>query len=218
MYVELASIDARADSDDPAHVENVLVCNGKGRPGTTPSRAVPSCVHSVRRLLATFSMFLYLNEDKPFIYRPVGRTGPVWASRLFAVPTVGTLWSRAWRRDPRWLGKARETWSTADQPGWVWSGSTCTGTSLHLEEERRWFILRDKYWLCFQCLHLDSFPALRLYCSCLVRRTQRDKQWNIPKDRKEAKNLCRVSVFMLIYVTGRFIQEHWWRTYKRLYV
>lgn len=69
MYVELASIDAnfvrclsipfcqqslvgilvtnhisfvRLGPDDPTHVEEALVCNGKGHSGTKPNRARPT--------------------------------------------------------------------------------------------------------------------------------------------------------------------------------
>lgn len=66
-------------------------------------------------------------------HRPEGRTGPVRVCHPVAVPTAGTPQSQVWHQDRRQLGTARGTWPTAGPPGWAWSGSTCTGTTHHLQ-------------------------------------------------------------------------------------
>lgn len=81
----------------------------------------------------------------------------VQVSRLVAVPTAGTLQSRAWRQDPRRPGKARETWPTAGQPGWACSESTCTGTTRQLEGEKK---KDDLFWV----KNSDSCLSLQEVC------------------------------------------------------
>lgn len=53
-----------------------------------------------------------------------------------AAPTDGTPLTPAWHRGPQQPGTAWGPWSTAAQPGWAWSGSTCTGTTPHLQGQK----------------------------------------------------------------------------------
>lgn len=53
-----------------------------------------------------------------------------------AAPTDGTPLTPAWRQGPQQPGTAWGPWSTAAQPRWAWSGSTCTGTTPHLQGQK----------------------------------------------------------------------------------
>lgn len=80
---------------------------------------------------------------KSLFYHPGGKTGPIRAYPPVAVPTDGTPQIPVWRQGPQQPGTAWGTWSTADQPGWAGSGSTCTGTTLHLQGQKSRIIYRD---------------------------------------------------------------------------
>lgn len=82
-------------------------------------------------------------ENQSLIYHPGGRTGPIRACPPVAVPTDGTPQTPVWRQGPQQPGRAWGAWSTAGQPGWAWTGSTCTGTRLHLQGQRSLIIYRD---------------------------------------------------------------------------
>lgn len=96
---------------------------------TVPSRMFPDV------LCFCFSFKYHCCEWMSF-YHLGGKTGLVRAYLPVAVPTDGTPQILAWRRGPQQPGTAGGTWSTADQPDWKGSGSTCTGTPLHLEGEK----------------------------------------------------------------------------------
>lgn len=100
----------------------------------------PCCLHPPKRSLFKCHCCC---EWKSLFYHPGGRTGPIRAYPPVAVPTDGTPQFPVWRQGPQQPGTAWGTWSTAGQPGWAWSGSTCTGTTPHLQGEKSLIIYWD---------------------------------------------------------------------------